>query len=83
MNKIRFFRTLSSQRYVAHNAHMHPITDEQCKNTRHFIPIGNKVNWISLKSVTRAGEHHQSRCDQNMTMIISKSPTFYFFQLKA
>lgn len=50
MNKIRFFRTLSSQRYVAHNAHMHPITDEQCKNTRHFIPIETKLTGFHLKA---------------------------------
>lgn len=84
MNEIRFFGTLSSQRYAPHNAHMHPIRDEQRKNTRHFISIGNKVNRVSLKSVTRAGEHHQSRCDQNMTTdnfkIIYLS--FIFFNLK-
>lgn len=62
---------------------MHPIRDVQCKNTGCLISIGNKVNWISLKSVTRAGEHHQTGCDQNMaTENFKIIYLFYFFELK-
>lgn len=84
LKEIWFFQMLSSQRQAPHNACTHPIKHTQRNNIRYLISIGNKVNWISLKSSTRAGEHHHIRYDQNMTTANFKFiyPLFYFFQFK-